>query len=433
VDVTSPHDETTLPNLEALEARRVAATNLLVDLGAALHGSSLPASLVEQRVRGVARALGVHADIFVLQGFLCVETEGGPVERVELRRIDFDTHWNLHRTHELYDLCASLVAGERGVTTGREELDRILAEPRRFGKWLVVVAYGVYGLAVAARVGGGTLEALAGGIIGLVAGVIHYATTRSKSVDLQKSFLGALVGALVAFGLRAVLPAFDAGRALFGGITLLVPAMVLTIGTYELANDALESGVARLAYGLLRFLMLGFGIAVALRLFPLVAPLPSRVVSSPLPHVATLLLVAVGGAALTVCLQGRRRDLPWMAGAALFAFGVQELTKVIFGGHGSPMLSAFLLGVAGDLYARLTDGIPATIVIPGLLQLAPGFLGTEAVFNLLAGSGGANLDQARLFDLFMTALQLVTGLLIADVLAGGAVRARFRRAPAPSH
>jgi uncharacterized membrane protein YjjP (DUF1212 family) len=433
VDVTSRHEETTQPSLEALETRRRAATHLLVDLGAALHWSALPASLVETRVRAVARALGVQADIFVLQGFLCVETEGAPVERVELRRIDFDTHWNLRRVHELYDLCASLVAGERGVTTGREELDRILAEPRRYGKWLVVLGYGIYGLAVAARVGGGAMEALAGGLTGLVAGVIHYATTRYKSVDLQKSFLAALVGALVALALRAVLPPFDVSRALFGGITLLVPAMVLTIATYELANDALESGVARLAYALLRFLMLGFGIAVALRLFPLVAPLPSRVLSSPLPRVATLLLVALGGAALTLCLQGRKRDLPWMAAAALFAFGAQELTKVIVGGHGSPMLSAFLLGVAGNLYARLTGKIPATFVIPGLLQLAPGFLGTEAVFHLLGGSGDASLEQARFFDVFMTALELVTGLMLADVLSGGAVRARFRRAPAPSH
>jgi uncharacterized membrane protein YjjP (DUF1212 family) len=432
VDVTSRHDETTQPSLEALETRRLAATDLLVDLGAALHWSALPASLVETRVRAVAHALGVHADIFVLQGFLCVETTGAPVERVELRRIDFDTHWNIARVHELFDLCASLVAGQRGVTAGREELDRILAEPRRYRKWLVVLAYGVYGLVVAARVGGGATEALAGGLVGLVAGVIHYATIRSKSVDLQKSFLSALVGALVAFALRAVLPAFDVGRALFGGITLLVPAMVLTIATYELANDALESGVARLAYALLRFLMLGFGVAVAIRLFPLVAPLPSRVISSPLPRVVTLLLVALGGAALTFCLQGRKRDLPWMAAAALFAFGVQELTKVFFGGSGSPMLSAFLLGVAGNLYAHLTGKIPGTFVIPGLLQLAPGFLGTRAVLNLLDG-GGSNLADARFFDVFMTALALVTGLLIADVVAGGAMRARFRQTPAASH
>jgi uncharacterized membrane protein YjjB (DUF3815 family) len=108
------------------------------------------------------------------------------------------------------------------------------------------------------------------------------------------------------------------------------------------------------------------------------------------------------------------------------------------GGHGSPLLAAFLLGVASHLYARLTGQIPATFVIPGLLQLAPGFLGTEAVFALLSGHGSESTEPARLFDVFMTALQLVTGLLLADVLAGGEVRARFgprtaRPKPAPTH
>ncbi len=435
MDVTSRHDETTSPSLEALETRRAAAAKLLVDLGAALHWSALPASIVETRVRAVADALGLHADVFVLQGFLCVESEGAPVERIELRRIDFDTHWNIGRVHELFDLTTSLVRGERGVTSGRAELDRILAEPRPYQKGLVVLAYGVYGGAVAARVGGGAIEALAGAVIGLVAGVIHYTTTLYKSVDLQKSFLGALVGSLVALALTLVLPPFDVGRVLFGGITLLVPAMVLTIATYELANDAVESGVARLAYALLRFLMLGFGIAVAMRIFPLLAALPPRVIPTAMPLPLSLLLVAIGGASLTVCLQGRKQDLPWMAAAALFAFGTQELTKVLFGGRGSPMLSAFLLGIAANLYARLTDKIPATFVIPGLLQLAPGFLGTQAVFDLLGGAGGSAVgaQEARFFDVFMTALQLVTGLLLADLLAGRAVRARFEHAPAPSH
>jgi uncharacterized membrane protein YjjP (DUF1212 family) len=435
VDVTSRHDETTQPSLEALETRRAAGIKLLVDLGVALHRAALPASIVETRTRAVADALGVHADVFVLQGFLCVESEGAPVERIELRRTDFDAHWNIARLHELLELSTSIVRGDRGVTAGRDELERILAEPRRFRKGLVVLAYGVYGGAVAARVGGNRIEVLAGALIGLVAGVIHYETGRYKSVDLQKSFLAALVGCLVAFALTLVLPPLDVGRALFGGITLLVPAMVLTIATYELANDAVESGVGRIAYALLRFLMLGFGIAVAMRVFPLLAPLPPQVTSTALPTPLTLLLVAIGGASLTVCLQGRRRDLPWMAAAALFAFGTQELTKALFGGRGSPMLSAFLLGIAGNFYARLTDKIPATFVIPGLLQLAPGFLGTQAVFDLLGGGGSSAVgaQEARFFDVFMTSLQLVTGLLLADVLAGRAVRARFEHVPAASH
>ena len=63
--------------------------------------------------------------------------------------------------------------------------------------------------------------------------------------------------------LAFVLPPFDYPRALFGGISLLVPAMVITIGVHELANEALESGTVRLVYGLICFALLGAGIVAA--------------------------------------------------------------------------------------------------------------------------------------------------------------------------
>jgi uncharacterized membrane protein YjjP (DUF1212 family) len=384
----------------------------------------MPASLVESRVRDCARALGASAEVFVLQGFLAIELHEGFVERVGLRRMDFDTHWNLDRLHALVDLCQSIVRGDRGAGAARAELARIMARPRRYGKPWVVPAYGVYGAAVAVRVGGRAIEALVGGAIGVLAGIIHYGTLRYQRVDLQKSFLGAFVGALAALALTLLLP-FDAARALFGGITLLVPAMVLTIGTYELANGALESGVVRLAYGLLRFLMLAFGLAVAVKLFPLFAPLPAYAAAHKPPWPVALLVVAVGGAALTYCLQGRPRDLPWMTAAAVLAFGAQELTKALFGGRGSPLLAATVLGVGAALYARGPRKVRGTIVIPGLLQLAPGFLGTEAVFGLLR-RGAPAAESAQLFDVLLTALQLVTGLVLAEALVGPRPRTESR-------
>jgi hypothetical protein len=78
----------------------------------------------------------------------------------------------------------------------------------------VVLAYAVYGAAVTARVGGGTLEVLASLPIGVLAGGIHFGTLAHPTVDLQKSFLAALVGTLAVFLLGLVLPPFDGSRAL---------------------------------------------------------------------------------------------------------------------------------------------------------------------------------------------------------------------------
>jgi uncharacterized membrane protein YjjP (DUF1212 family) len=432
-----PHDEPTQPGIEALEERRTAVSALLLDLGTTMHAAALPSPIIERRLKDIARTWGVQAEVFVLQGFLAIETHdgsaAGPVARADLRRVSFDAHWNLRRVHDLTNLCGSLARGERSITSARTELERIKDLPRLYPKWLVVLAYAAYGAAVAARVGGSWREAVAGGMVGLVAGVVHFEALRHEKVDLQKSFLAALVGGLTTFALTILLPPFDTGRALFGGMTLLVPALAIAIGTHELANDALESGVARLAFGLLRSLMLAFGIALALWLCPLMAPVGPRVISSPLPLPVALLFVGLGGVALTACLQGRRQDLPWIAGAGLLAFGVQELTRLLFGGTGSALLSALVVGLAAQVYGRITGKATATIVIAGLLQLVPGFLGTQPVLDLLSGGHLAPVpEQARFFVVFMTALQLMIGLLLAEVLAGRKSGVRFEGVPAPA-
>jgi uncharacterized membrane protein YjjP (DUF1212 family) len=231
----------------------------LLELGEAMHWVAMPSDLVERRLRAVARGLGTRAQVFVLQGFLCLQVGRDLVGRVALRRTSFDTHWNLQRLSRLVELARGVTARTTGLAEARIELGRILAAPRPYVRPLVVLSYAVYGAAVAARIGGRWWEALAGALIGVLAGWIHFGTIRYQRIDLQKTFLAALGGALMGLLLSLVLPPFDLARAIFGGIALLLPAMVVTVGVHEMANDALESGVVRLAYGLLRFVMLAFG------------------------------------------------------------------------------------------------------------------------------------------------------------------------------
>jgi len=311
--------------------------------------------------------------------------------------------------HGLMDLARAVADRRLGVPEARAAIRHLERQPSAYPRWLVIAAYAAYSAAVTARVGGAGLEMLVAAGIGLVAGGIHFGTLRSTRIDLSKSFLAALAGTLLA------LLAFQAlGPAIFGGVTLLVPAMVLTIALHEIASEALESGVVRLAYGLLRFLMLGFGVAMALTAARLggltVTAIPPPGLSS---HLAVLGLVAAGGLALLVCLQGRGRDAPGMVFGATLAFGTQELTKAWLGDPGSPFLAAFVLGAAAYLYARLPGGFAPVVMVPGLLQLAPGFLGTRAVFHLLEGQPVPGQD---FFAVLLTCLQLGMGLLLAGMI-----------------
>lgn len=394
------------------------AITFLGELAAALHVAYLPSHLVERRVGAAARGLGLEVTTFTLQSLVLLQLRG-PFG-AHFVRTEFNPHWNLERLHQLVTLSEDVAGGRTALRAAQAELDRILATPRRYPTLVVVLAYAVYGAAVAARVGGGGVEVLAAGLVGVLAGAIHFGTLGPPMVDLQKSFLAALVVTLAAFLLGPVLPPFDMGRSVFGAMTLLVPAMVVTLAAQELASEAaVESGVIRLGYGLLRFVMIGAGALAAVRVWSLVGPVPPHIEAVPLPGVVVAAALAAGGLALVACMQARPADAPWIVAAVLFAWGTQEATRLAVGGRGSPFVAALLVALAGSLYGRLPRKIPATVVFPAMMQLAPGFLGTQAVFTSLRPDAAAT--PATFLDMLIVAVELVLGLLI------GAVAARGRR------
>jgi uncharacterized membrane protein YjjP (DUF1212 family) len=99
------------------------STELLSDLGAALHASASPADISEERLRGVAEALGLDAQFFTMQSFFATELGRGDRERVEIRRIPFDTHWDLRESAALTELCRAIadrrLAGWRSSSVSR--------------------------------------------------------------------------------------------------------------------------------------------------------------------------------------------------------------------------------------------------------------------------------------------------------------------------
>ena len=89
---------------------------------------------------------------------------------------------------------------------------------------------------------------------------------------------------------------------------------------------------------------------------------------------------------------------------------------MIFPPDGSAFLATFLLAAVSIVQYRLGGRLPAILLIPGILQLSPGFLGTKTVFALLRP--GANASSDTIFHVLLLALQLVSGLLVAEAAFG---------------
>ena len=399
------------------------AQSLLLELARTLHLANVPTDVVEHRVASAGRGLGVTVEAFALQTFVIVKVAGA-AHQLDFARMPFNPHWNLGRLAELEQLGDELATGRLGVEEARARLERIRSRPARYPRWVVADSYGLYVFAVAARIGGGAVEVGAAGLVGLAVGVIHFGIIHHRTADLQKSFLAALFGTLLALALAGLFP-YSAAHAAFGGMAMLVPGMVLALGTHEMVGEAVEAGLARIAYALLRFLMLAFGIVGAAAIWRVFGPLPPLTSATPLPVPIVLAAVVLGGIALVACLQGERRDIPWIAGAALLAYSSQEVLEALSAGRGSPFIAAFVVGAAGGLFHQATGRASGLIVVPGILQLVPGFLGIRSMLALL---GQDAPSDATFMHVLLVCLQLVTGLMAAGLVfdRGGPARRQTR-------
>ena len=75
---------------------------------------------------------------------------------------------------------------------------------------------------------------------------------------------------------------------------------------------------------------------------------------------------------------------------------------------------ALVLRLAGSLFGRLPGEIPATVMFPGLMQIAPASSERRRCWR--RSSPGRPPGRSRSFDVLVVAVQLVLGMLVASVL-----------------
>jgi uncharacterized membrane protein YjjB (DUF3815 family) len=103
---------------------------------------------------------------------------------------------------------------------------------------------------------------------------------------------------------------------------------------------------------------------------------------------------------------------------ATCAFSAGQLSTPLFGDALGPSLaatvSALVLGLGSNAFARITDRPAALVMVPGILLLVPGTMGFRSVTSFLRRDVIAAVDTA--FAVGLVAGALVTGLLIANLI-----------------
>lgn len=385
-------------------------------LGRALHQSGYPAHQLERALALVARRLGLDAQFFATPTSIFAAFGDADRQHVTMTRVE-PGEPNLARLSRLDRVMRDVLDGRTSAVQGSARVAEVLAAPGPYPAWLTVAAFGLASGAVGALLGGGWREVAVSGGLGVVAGAVGILVGPIRRAQQLVEPLAAFLVALLAALAGLVIGPYASGIATLAGLVVLLPGLTLTTAMTELATQHLASGTARLAGAAITFLSLLFGVALAAKVAALVAGVPEAARPDALPDGSAYAAVLVAALSFAVLLRAEPRDAGWIVLACAASYLSARLGRDRLGPELGAFFGALVVGVAGDLFARVFRRPSAIPQVPGVLIIVPGSVGYRGLMSLLEQQVVVGIETA--FQMVLIGVSIVAGLLVSNVVVPG--------------
>ena len=390
------------------------AIDYVLRLGRALHAYGYASPALERALVTASARLGLVGHFFSTPTSLFVAFGAGSDQRTFLIRVE-PGGLSLGKLADIDGNARAVIERSRSPADALARIEAIAGQPPPFGPLLETAASGVASGAACRLLGGGGGDVLVATGLGVLVGVLGLAAGRLR---LQQGLFELIASALISAA-ALVAAAFGIGISpaisTLAGLIIVIPGFSLTVAMAELAARHLVSGTARLAGAFTVFLAITFGVAVGRRVVAALVGLPAPGQVMPLPAWTLWTAVFVTPIALTVLLQGRVRDMPWIVLASIAGFFGGLAGTHLLGPALGGCLGALSVGLAAHLYERWLRRPALVPLVPGVLLLVPGSTGFRSLALLVDQQVVVGIDGA--FATLLTAASLVAGLLLAEMIA----------------
>ena len=384
-------------------------------MGKALHRYGAPAHRLEDALKAMSNELGLKGNFFTTPSAIMysydIPGENGiaRLQRVHNNAID------LHRLSQLDKLFNDFIGTDLTVTVANARLDGILDESYGYNQITKLFAFTLTSGGASTFFGGNLGDVALSSICGFLLFLIFQWSQHRDAVRRLFDPLSATVISFVATVGAALLGA-NADISTLAGIIVLVPGFSIIIGSTELVLDHPVSGSARLARAGMTVLMLFigvlFGSGIAQHLFDIDSL--QQVVPPAMPVWLPPLSIVIAGLGVGVLFNNSRRDLPWAVVAVCLPylamkFGLENLERAP-----SLFLSAVIVALFGNMFARAFDRPALTVLMPGILILVPGATSFLSITDIAGGNFETGLQSA--FQVFISGAAIVAGFMTSSLL-----------------
>lgn len=381
---------------------------------AALHHYGAAAHSLEAAMTNVSAALGLYAEFFCVPTMIMASfTNSDDVSRQALRRVKPATV-DLKKLLELDALGDELIEKKIDLGIAIEKLKEITsADENHF--LLDLFAFMFCSFSASIFLGAGQIEALVALLAGLIVGFVNYLTSLNESTNRFSEFFSSFITTIFTSAVFLFSPNFSIQLVILASLIVIVPGLGVTIAMTELATQNLVSGTVRLMSSFLIFFKMIFGVGLAYGLMLHFYPQLHYVeVIEPLSDFYKWLVLPFAAIAFMITFRGRWKDTHWIVLVTVLGFSVSSFVAEAV----SPLFAAFVasltVAVFSNAYARLAKHPAATVLLPGLILMVPGSIGLKGLSMLIEKNTLLGIDTA--FQMFLVAVALVGGLLLANVI-----------------
>jgi uncharacterized membrane protein YjjP (DUF1212 family) len=250
---------------------------------------------------------------------------------------------------------------------------------------------------------------------GVLIGLLDlYAGGRPSMREASEALAALMAGTVVSL-VAAIAGPLNLNTVIIASLVALLPGMALTNAMNELTSQHWVSGTVRLAGALTTVMKLTVGAMVAVALVDLVGLQPlvraSRIQSGWVEWIS----MGVAAFAFAILFKARRRDYPWVMGAAIGGYLIARYVGQAWGSLAGIFLSAMVLTAAGNAFGRWKQRPGAVIRLPGIIMLVPGSASLRGLLTMVQQQD-VGAGQSALLGVLNIVMALVAGLLFGNLL-----------------
>lgn len=347
------------------------------EMGFHLLGCGAEIFRVEDTIRRLAAAYGAEAEVFAIPNCLIIsitDDEGKQLTRMRQAKISGTNLNSLEAYNALSrKLCAAPPADPGEILT---QLKQVEAGLTPYPAWIILLG-DFFGAAFFTMFfSGGWLEAMVGGIAGVLAGGCSILLGRLRANFFINTMVSGFALALAAYGMYILGVPVYIEAAIVGATMVLVPGLVFTNFMSDLLTGDIVAGLSTFARAVLTAGAIAIGTGAAISLLQRIAEIPVGVVP-PLVHspvlACILAFVSCAGFCLTFNIRGKVGTLLCCLGGAL-GWAVYLLVEHLGGSAAvSSLFASMVVAVYANAMARIRKCPVTPYLVVSYFPLVPGF------------------------------------------------------------